>query len=419
MLKPLSVKELNTQIQSLIETTFIEVCVEGEVSNLTKHNSGHFYFSVKDETSAIRCVLFKGNALKVKFDIQNSQKIVVRGSISVYVPRGEYQIICKTIEPVGQGALHLAFEQLKNKFYTLGYFDASYKKPLPLFPKKIALITSGTGAALQDMLFVARKRWGLVKIVHFDTLVQGEGAKDSIVSQIQRADSYHGGEDAFDVIVIGRGGGSLEDLWAFNEEIVARTIFEAKTPIVSAVGHEVDYVISDFVADLRAPTPSAAMEMILPDKVSWLLRLDELGEELHTKLPRRFKNLEEKLREYGYFFENYNIEKKFKYNLEILIQLFEGLDSKIRSCIAQKNISVLREQIDFVMQNFLARKKYELERVRGELAARIEGVKKGYAQILLQGKIADLEMLQKGENIELVNEKGMVLAKVEQGFTKL
>lgn len=419
MHKPLSVSELNTQIQSLIETTFINVCVEGEISNLVKHNSGHFYFSIKDKDSAIRCVLFRGNAHKVKFNLENAQKVVIRGNLSVYVPRGEYQIICVAVEPVGQGALYLAFEQLKQKFQNLGYFDVQHKKSMPLFPKKIALITSNTGAALQDMLFVAQKRWTLTKIVNFDTLVQGEEAKNNIANQIRRVDSYFGSKEAFDIIVIGRGGGSIEDLWAFNEEVVAQAIFEAKTPIVSAVGHEIDYVISDFVADLRAPTPSAAMEMILPDKTNWLLRLDELQEALNTRTIRHLNDLKRKLQEYEYFFSQYNVENKMEYNQSILKQLHQGLESGLKHCLVRKNIDFFEEQFEVVLQRFFFHKKSMLDGLMETLKARQRVIKTGFAQVLLNDKIVDLEELKQNDIIELVNETGRAIAKIEQGFTKL
>ncbi|MGP1449921.1 MAG: exodeoxyribonuclease VII large subunit [Wolinella sp.] len=277
----LSVNELNIQIKSLLEATFLNISVRGEVSNLTYHTSGHVYFTLKDSSSSIKAVLFKGNAKYLKFRIENGMDLTIHGGLSVYTPRGEYQIIAQSAEPTGIGGLALAFEQLKKELASLGYFDSEKKKLLPKFPERIALITSATGAALQDMLRVASKRWSGVRILVLNTLVQGDDAKESIARNIAYADTL-----GVNVIVVARGGGSIEDLWAFNEKCVALAIFNAKTPIVSAVGHESDVVISDFVADLRAPTPSAAMELILPDSREWLLRLDSMIEEMGRAFKR-------------------------------------------------------------------------------------------------------------------------------------
>ena len=234
------------QIKSILETTFSRVLVEGELSRITFHNSGHIYFTLKDSSSTIRAVMFRGNASKLKFQLKEGQKVILDGAITLYKPRGEYQINCFNIEPSGQGALALAYEQLKQKLSEKGYFNPEIKKPLPRFPKKIALITSATSAALQDMLRVANSRYRAVEIDVYDVLTQGNNAALSIANAINISDTKE-----YDFIVIGRGGGSVEDLWAFNEEIVADAIFKAKTPIISAVGHEIDYVISDFVADIR------------------------------------------------------------------------------------------------------------------------------------------------------------------------
>ena len=206
--------------------------VEGEISNFTAHTSGHFYFSLKDENSNIRCVMFKGNTAKLKFRPQNGMKIIASCGLSVYTPRGEYQLLCENLEPAGIGSLKVAFEQLKQKLESKGYFAPELKRAIPKFPQRVALITSATGAALQDMKRVAENRWKLTKFTLFNTLVQGEGAKENVVKNIQLADALR-----FDCIVLARGGGSIEDLWAFNEEIVADAIYSATTPIISAIGH--------------------------------------------------------------------------------------------------------------------------------------------------------------------------------------
>ena len=266
----MTVSSLNTKIKSLLEATFMHILVEGEVASATYHTSGHLYFSIKDDKSTIKCVMWRSSVVRMKFRIEKGMHIVVEGSVSVYTPRGEYQFQTVRIEPYGQGALALAFEQLKEKLKAKGYFEAQRKKPLPKQIHKIALVTAKESAALHDMLKIIEKRWPLLEVVVVDTLVQGESAAAQIARALGYADTL-----GADVVVVGRGGGSAEDLWAFNEEAVADAIFAMQTPVVSAVGHEVDVLISDYVADLRAPTPSAAIEMVLPDKNEILFLLDE------------------------------------------------------------------------------------------------------------------------------------------------
>ncbi|RLA69615.1 MAG: exodeoxyribonuclease VII large subunit [Epsilonproteobacteria bacterium] len=269
----MSVSSLNTKIKSLLEATFMHILVEGEVASATYHSSGHLYFSVKDKGSSIKCVMWRSAVAKMKFRIEKGMHIVVEGSVSVYTPRGEYQFQTVRIEPYGQGALALAYEQLKEKLKEKGYFDAGRKQAIPKHIQKIALVTAKESAALYDMLKIIEKRWPLLEVMVIDTLVQGEQAATQIAKSLVYADSL-----GADVVVVGRGGGSAEDLWSFNEEVVADAIFMMQTPVVSAVGHEVDVMISDHVADLRAPTPSAAMEMILPDVQEIHYTLSEISE---------------------------------------------------------------------------------------------------------------------------------------------
>lgn len=289
-MRTVSVTELNNQIKAILESTFERVSVEGEVSNVTYHTSGHVYFSLKDATASVKCVMFRGNVSRLKFRIEAGMHLVCEGGVSVYTPRGDYQLNCFSAMPAGEGALAVAYDQLKKKLAAKGYFDEGVKKPLPRLPKRIAIITSATGAAIQDMLKVAGKRWNLLHIALYNTVVQGEAAAPMIAENIRRAD-----QGGFDVIVIGRGGGSIEDLWAFNEEIVADAVYRAHTPVVSAVGHEVDFVISDFVADKRAPTPSAAMEMLLPDQTEVLHYIDTVMDRYDTALKTHLSKKGEKL----------------------------------------------------------------------------------------------------------------------------
>jgi exodeoxyribonuclease VII large subunit len=257
-----TVTELTRDIRGLLESNFGHIWVSGEVSNYRLHSSGHIYFTLKDEESQLSVALFKNNANRLRFKIEDGLQLNVEGRISVYERRGNYQLIAVKAEPVGYGALQLAFEQLKKRLGEEGLFDEEHKKPVPRFPQKIGVVTSPTGAAIRDILNVIDRRFSTVEILLYPSSVQGEGAAAEIAGGIITLD----GIEDIDVIIIGRGGGSIEDLWAFNEEPVARAIFECETPIVSAVGHEIDFTISDFVADLRAPTPSAAAELVVRER---------------------------------------------------------------------------------------------------------------------------------------------------------
>ncbi|WP_121628682.1 exodeoxyribonuclease VII large subunit [Poseidonibacter antarcticus] len=404
MNSPINVSTLNSQIKSLLETTFIQVYVEGEVSNLTYHNSGHIYFSIKDQNSTISCVMFRGNTKYLKFRLEVGQKIVITGNITVYAPRGNYQLLCNKIEPSGQGALALAYEQLKTKLEQKGYFDPLRKKTLPKYPKKIALVTSATGAAIEDMKKVALHRWPLVEFILIPTLVQGEGSAYDISNAIKYADTL-----CVDIMIVGRGGGSIEDLWAFNEEIVANAIYEANTPIISAVGHEVDYLISDFVADVRAATPSNAIEIALPDINEHRMYLDSLRNEYDNLFKRILFNKEQDIINLKRLFEQNSMESKFKF-IESEIKL---LKSSFQSNLSQKiihyeneiemlvktfknnysqNISKLQNNIDLLKNN------YELNHPNKK-------DKNGFVQISKENKIISLDNLKVGDTVSLQSPK--------------
>ena len=236
-----------------------EVFLKGEISNFKAHSRGHFYFTIKDEGSRINAIMFSSNTKKIKFQPTDGMKVLVTGKISVFESTGQYQIYVNEMLEDGVGNLYVAFEQLKKKLELEGLFNPIYKKKIPWIPNKVGVITAPTGAAIKDIISTIKRRWPLAEVYLFPALVQGEDAKDDIVKQIEKADCF-----GLDTLIVGRGGGSIEDLWAFNEEIVARAIFACKTPIISAVGHEIDFTISDFVADLRAPTPTGAAEMAVP-----------------------------------------------------------------------------------------------------------------------------------------------------------
>lgn len=339
MQAPLSVSDLNNQIKGLLETTFSSVYVEGEISNLTYHNSGHIYFSIKDAKSTISCVMFRGNASYLKFQLEVGMKIIITGNITVYTPRGNYQLLCSKIEPSGVGSLAIAYEQLKKKLESKGYFDTLHKKTIPSFPDTIYIITSNTGAAIEDMKKIVQNRWPLTKLVLLPTLVQGEGAKENIVKNTQIADNL-AQNDKKPIIIVGRGGGSIEDLWAFNEEIVANAIFNTNTPTISAVGHESDFVISDFVADCRASTPSNAIEISLPDINEQTLYISELQNNLNHKFKTILFNKEQQLKNLQQSFLQHSLKNKFTFIQKQIDDLKLNYNQMINQIINQKQSSL-------------------------------------------------------------------------------
>lgn len=263
----LKVKDLNRLAKEILERNLPFVTVEGEVSNFKRHSpSGHLYFTLKDEAAQVRVVMWRSDAARIRFDLNDGMKIVVNGKISIYEPRGDFQLYAQNILPAGQGPLQFAFEQLKKKLGDEGLFDDEHKKALPEFPKRIGVVTSLEGAAVRDIISIIDRRFPAVELVIYPVKVQGDGAAEEIAQAIKDFNEM----PEFNVLIVGRGGGSLEDLWAFNEEIVARGIYASKIPIISAVGHQVDFTIADFVADVRAATPSAAAELVVPDRLEIL-----------------------------------------------------------------------------------------------------------------------------------------------------
>ncbi len=407
----LSVSSLNEQIKTLLEESFSRVLVEGELSRITFHNSGHVYFTLKDEGSTIKAVIFKANAAKLKFQLQEGLKVVLDGAVTLYKPRGEYQINCFTIQPSGYGALALAYEQLKNRLSSQGYFDPSRKKSLPKFPKKIALITSATGAALQDMLRVAQNRYRALEIDIYDVLVQGESAAPSIAKALSLADTK-----GYDAIVVGRGGGSIEDLWAFNEEIVADAIFKAQTPIVSAVGHEIDWVISDFVADLRAPTPSAAMQMILPDANELYQYIDSLSSAFTQKVEQKIYNSKQELTHLVNLYAQHSIERKITQKIDEIKQAKETFNQTISFKMQsfRKDIELVRNRFPHVMEsklNIAQNQVLSLQKMLESNHPKFRS-KKGFAQISKDSKVIDISSLRVDEIFELMSDEVIVSAKV-------
>lgn len=329
-----SVTDLNLAIKAHLEGKFSQVWLRGEISNFKVPPSGHFYFSLKDSDSQIRAVMFKGYNYRLKFRPEDGMEVIVKANVSVYTRRGDYQLICEEINPVGQGVLQAQFERLKNKLQQEGLFDTDRKKPLPLFPQRVALVTSPTGAVIKDLLNVLHRRFSGLEITLVPTLVQGDLAPAEIVRAI---DLVHKVVPAFDVVVIARGGGSIEDLYCFNSEDVARSIAFSSIPTVSAIGHEVDFTIADFVADLRAPTPSVAAELIVPDKEDIQDKVQRLTSHLKNTVLRDLEKQREKY---------VNLVKRLKDPQKQLQEFFQRNDELLQRMhrVFQQNILFLRDR---------------------------------------------------------------------------
>lgn len=286
-----SVSQLNREAKRLLATHFMTVRVEGEISNFSAPSSGHWYFSLKDAQAQIRCAMFRGQQQRLGFKPGNGDLVVVNAQVSLYEPRGDYQLVVEHMEQAGDGALRQAFERLKNKLLAEGLFDAGRKQDIPLIPQQIGIITSASGAAIHDILTVLQRRFPAVPVVLYPVAVQGESAKFEISAALELANQ----RAEADVLILARGGGSLEDLWAFNEEIVARAIAASRIPVIAGIGHEVDFTIADFVADLRAPTPSAAAEHAVPSQAEWLGGFKFMENQLFEKLRRQLSQQQQRL----------------------------------------------------------------------------------------------------------------------------
>lgn len=291
-----TVSELTQQVKGLLEQEFLTVWVEGEVSNLARPNSGHVYFSLKDPEAALRAVMYRGIALRQRFDLKDGMEVFARGRLSVYAPRGDYQLLIEELHPKGLGALELALRQLKEKLLKLGYFDPKRKKRWPRYPKTVALVTSATGAAVRDMLEILGRRWPAAAVVVRPVRVQGEGAAEEISAAVTLLNQLHQrGDLSVDVIIVGRGGGSVEDLWPFNQEVVAQAIFRSRVPVVSAVGHEIDVTVADLVADARAATPTDAAQLVTPDRQELLAGVVDAGRRLDAAVWQRLRDARKEL----------------------------------------------------------------------------------------------------------------------------
>ena len=353
-----TVSALTRNIKILLEDSFPDLWIEGEISNYKPHYSGHFYFTLKDSEAQIACVMWRNRAETVTFAIKDGSKVRVLGNVKVYEKAGRYQLDIITIIPAGIGELQIQFEQLKQKLLQEGLFDKKFKKEIPTYPETIGVITSPTGAAIKDILSVIKRRSPSRRILVYGVKVQGEGAAQEIAAAIQ-AMNRHGQAD---VLIVGRGGGSLEDLWPFNEEIVARAIFDSKIPVISAVGHEVDYTIADFVADLRAPTPSAAAELVSPDENEIRQYLQDAEVSLHNAIKKRLDNLKETIinlkQSYG-FKRPTDILAQYSQRLDEIIHRFY-YDAEVYLVNAKEKLAAIQSHLEVLNPDHVLNRGYAL-----------------------------------------------------------
>jgi len=389
-----SVSRLVALLQEVVEDNFVEVLVEGELSNLARPASGHLYLTLKDKQAQLRGVMFRGQVRRLRFNPEDGMQVICRGRVSVYRPRGELQLIIDTVEPAGVGALQLAFEQLKASLAAEGLFAAERKRPLPAFPRRIGVVTSATGAAVRDILNVLGRRAVGVEVVLRPVRVQGEGAGEEIAAAIVDLNQLAGG---LDVMIVGRGGGSLEDLWAFNEEVVARAVFGSKCPVISAVGHETDWTICDFVADLRAPTPSAAAELVVKSRQELESHLDQLLMRLAAQMRGRLRLLQEVVT--GLQRRLIPPQQQFQLHRSRLAQLQDRLEVAIDGRLRQ------------------TRQRLTLAAARLDVLSPLRTLDRGYSLVYKMPEkvlVRDAGEVERGDLLEARLARGRVLSRVEE-----
>lgn len=391
--KVYSVNELNNYVKGLLDNdeNLEYIFVSGEISNFKAHYSGHMYMTIKDEVAAIKAVMFAGNASRLKFSIENGMKVIAFGSVSLFPRDGSFQLYITDMQPDGVGSLSVAFEQLKKKLEAEGLFSPAHKKPIPAFPQRVGVVTSSTGAAIQDIFNVLKRRYPTCEVVVRPTQVQGEGAAEDIARAIEEFNALNGA----DVLIVGRGGGSVEDLWAFNEEVVARAVYNSRIPIISAVGHETDYSICDFVADLRAPTPSAAAELAVPDKVELKAELLAYKQQLFTLVRNEISTQRAKLEA---------IEKSSALK-----------DPVVKLNDSRKNLAYLNERLCDVVQAQLTGKRLEFSALVGKLDALspLGVISRGYALVSKdEALLTSVSNVAIGDSIRVKLSDGEALATV-------
>lgn len=394
-----TVKEVNNYIKSIFDHDVIlsNVSIKGEISNFKLHSSGHAYFTLKDNDSKLKGVMFKGSASKLKFMPEDGMAVVVQGYLSVYERDGQYQLYVNDMIPEGVGALYKAYEQLKIKLSALGYFDEENKKPLPYLPRTVGVVTSGTGAAVRDIISIIRRRNPLVNIILYPVQVQGEGASKEIVEGIE----FFNKKQNVDVIIIGRGGGSIEELWAFNEEVTAHAIFNSEIPIVSAVGHETDFTIADFVSDLRAATPSAAAELVVPDKHALVSRLNQSAYMLNNYMNKFMQDKRHKIE----YISKGNAFRQIEQKLHSLMQTVD-------MCNKSMNYSILQ-----ILNNNKTRLITNIEKL--DILNPASVLLRGYSSTSRSGKIVtSVKQLSIGDRIEVELKDGSISAEINNIIIK-
>ena len=384
----IKISDLNSYIKNILDDNVFlnKVYLKGEISNFKNHTRGHLYFTLKDDTSRLSAVMFQSSAVKLTFTPEDGMNVLVEGRISAYPAQGTYQIYIEKMEPDGLGALYVEYEKLKKKLALEGLFDAMHKKSIPKFPEKIGVITASTGAAVRDIMSTIRRRYPVCEAILFPCLVQGKDAAPDIVRQIKRADEF-----GVDTIIVGRGGGSIEDLWAFNEEIVAHAIYECKTPIISAVGHEIDWTIADFVADLRAPTPTGAAEMAVPT----VLDINTLLNNYKIRLNKNIKNMVNtkfiKWRSLKNSFILKNPMTMYEMKEQKLDTLIDKLNKDIKVIIQNSEVKLNKVKMSVALQNPMSL---------------IDKKKNEYNLLINTLKLVNpLGILEKGYSLTTINDK--------------
>ena len=393
-LQPVSVTQLTQYIKLLLDRDEIlsQVCVRGELSNYKAHSSGHQYFTLKDEGAVISCVMFRSDAMRMRFRPESGMKVILYGRVSLFPKSGQYQIYVTAMQPDGVGALAVAFEQLKTRLHEEGLFDAAHKKPLPSYPRRIALVTSPTGAAVRDMIRILGRRWPMAEVLVCPVRVQGEGAAEEVAAMLSYVDRHR----LADVIITGRGGGSLEDLWAFNEECVARAIWQCQTPVISAVGHEPDVTISDFVADLRAATPSNAAELAVPDGDALQGFLRQLKLRMEQAESQRISHLRQRLERLA--------KSRVMTRPEAYLQQQE------------LHLEMLRQRLEHAGQVALQKNTQRFRQAAAKLDALspLKVLGRGYAMATLDEQVVrSVEQLSPGETIAVSFSDGTAQCRVE------
>ncbi len=437
--KYLSISDLNEYIKVMFdENSFLrKIYLKGEISNFKNHTRGHLYFTLKDETSRISAVMFYNKALSLKFKPEDGMNVLIEGRISCYPAQGTYQIYVDSMEMDGLGNLYIEYEKLKKKLASEGLFDVKFKKPIPKYPKKIGIITASTGAAIRDILSTIKRRYPICETILFPSLVQGASAAPEIVKQIRRANEFD-----LDVIICGRGGGSIEDLWAFNEEMVARAIFESKIPIISAVGHEVDFTIADFVADLRAPTPTGAAEMAVPTKYDIECLLKEKQSRLNTLIKNNLKTKTEKIKSLKASFVLKNPMTLYELKEQKLDTLIDGLNKGMQKKleeyenrlntikhnvvlkrplasfeITKKNLENNQVKMNQFIKRYIEKKEHEMKLLANtlKLVNPLNILDKGYSLVAKDNKIIkDSDEIEIEDTIQIKLKKGELTAIVKE-----